>query len=874
MGSFALGAPLSFPQIPAGDVCLPNPALHAGNRQQLNAVFRLSVAAFFGSLILAFRSEAGPLSREANVSLRLPEVPGSFGYRLTAAFPGESFRTLAIVNIPGETNRLVFANQGGDITLIPDLSSPRQEMFMDLMRVTVSGGEQGLLGLAFHPQYAQNGRFFVFRTVTASTPGRPNQLHNRLSEFRVSASDPNQGDPASEIILFQQPDPAPNHNAGDLHFGPDGYLYVSLGDGGGGNDQFGNSQRINGGFFAGLLRLDVDNRPGSLAPNPHPAVVGNYRVPADNPFVGATRFNNITVRPETVRTEYFAVGLRNPWRFSIDPANGEIWIGDVGQNRWENVFVTRKGANHGWGFLEGTVAGPKSGMPAGFRTDPEFNYVPPVFSYAHGSGPTRGYSLTGGFVYRGTQLAPLHGAYLFADYVSGNVWALRRQEAGKVTVERLLGRTGIVAFGTDPSNGDVLLSDLNATTIWRLSYGAQFTGTPIHERLSETGAFADPASLTPAAGWVPYEVNQAFWSDGARKRRWFTVPNPARLLGFSPRDAWASPNGTVWMKHFDLELTNGVPESLRRLETRFLVRNSNGVYGVTYRWTSPTEAVLVPEAGADETITRVVDGETVVQTWRYPGRAECLSCHNPAAGFSLSFNAAQLNRDVAYPDGTRTNQIGALAGAGYFSGPLPPLASLPALAAIEDESVSIEWRARSYLEANCSVCHRPGGPGGGFFDARLQTPTALTGLIEGALNDDRGNPDHRVLVPGSAAHSVLLLRISGRGDGQMPPLATTVPDLDGAILISRWIDELAIPVTTPAVRLRGEIPGGRLRLHLTQPANHAVHLEASESLIRPDWRPVNAPGTEPTYPARPRDLVVEVPVEHEGNYFRAQVVPP
>lgn len=837
-------------------------------------MFRTAVVVWLGALILTFRSLGAPLGREANVSLCLPEIPGSLGYRLTPAFPGESFHTLAIVNIPGETNRLVFANQGGDITIIPDLSSPSQEMFLDLMSVTISGGERGLLGVAFHPQYAQNGRFFVFRTVTASTPGHPNQLHDRLSEFRVSASDPNRADRASEIILFQQPDPAVNHNGGDLHFGPDGYLYVSLGDGGGANDQYGNSQRIDGGFFAGLLRLDVDNRPGSLAPHSHPGLVGNYRVPADNPFVGATRFNGRTVRPEAVRTEYFAVGLRNPWRFSIDPANGEIWIGDVGQDRWENVYVTRKGANHGWAFLEGSIAGPKTVMPPGFRTNPEFNYVPPVFTYAHGTGPTRGNSLTGGFVYRGTEMAMLYGAYLFADYLSGNVWALRRQDGGKVTVERILGRLGVVAFGTDPSNGDVLLSELNGNTIWRLSYGEKFTGAPIPERLSETGAFADAASLTPAAGWVPYEVNQAFWSDGARKRRWFTVPNPAKQLGFSPRDAWSSPNGTVWMKHFDLELTNGVPESLRRLETRFLVRNSNGVYGVTYRWTSPADAELVPEAGADETITRVVDGERVVQTWHYPGRAECLGCHNGAAGFSLSFNAAQLNRDVLYPDGTRTNQIAALAGAGYFSGPLSPLASLPALAAVEDESVSIEWRARSYLEANCSLCHRPGGPGGGFFDARLQTPTALTGLIEGALNDDRGNPDNRVLVPGSAAHSVLLLRISGRGDGQMPPLATTVPDLDGAILISRWIDELAIPVPPPGVRLRGEIPGERLRLHFTQPANHAVRIEASDSLIRPDWLPVNAPGTEPTYPARPRDVVVEVPVEREARHFRAQLAPP
>ncbi|MBL9172727.1 MAG: PQQ-dependent sugar dehydrogenase [Verrucomicrobiales bacterium] len=815
-----------------------------------------------------------PIQREANTTLRLPEVPGSFGYRLTAAFPGESFRAVAIVPIPGETNRLMFANLGGEITVIPDLQNPIQELFLNLKGVTVSGGEQGLLGMAFHPRYADNGRFFVFRTVIASTPGRPNQLHDRLSEFRVLASDPNRGDPDSEVILFQQPDPSSNHNGGDLHFGPDGYLYVSLGDGGGFNDQYGNSQRIDGGFFAGLLRIDVDNRPGSLPPNPNAAVVGNYRIPPDNPFVGVTRFNGRAVRPEAVRTEFFAVGLRNPWRFSIDSANGDLWIGDVGQNRWESVFKTRKGANHGWAFLEGGSAGPKSGMPADFRTNPEYNYVAPVFSYSRGTGPTQGSSLIGGFVYRGVRLPSLHGAYLFADYVSGNLWALRRPGTGAVSVERLLGRSGIIALGTDPSTGDVLLSDLAAATVWRLGYDATFTGPPIPGKLSETGVFSDPARLTPAPGWVPYEVNHPFWSDGARKRRWFTVPNPAGTLGFSPQETWSAPNGTVWMKHFDIEITNGVPESIRRLETRFLVRNSNGVHGVTYRWTSPTEAELVPETGADEVLNRVVNGVRVAQTWHYPGRAECLSCHNAAAGFSLGFNTAQWNRDVLYPGGTRTNQIGALAAAGYFTGAPPTLAGLPTLAVVDDESVSVEWRARSYLEANCSFCHRPGGPGGGFFDARRQTPTALAGIIDGRLNDVFGDPGNRVLVPGDWSRSLLAHRMSTRGAERMPPLASNRVDEEGSLLMARWIDELAKPPPVPRFRLQGGVVGNHLSLRMTQPANHAVQLEGSPSLYSPNWSPLPAPGTGPYYPAEARELWMEVPVDGGLHYFRARVSPP
>ena len=813
---------------------------------------------------------AGPLTRVANTTLKLPEIPGSFGYRLVEAFPGLGVTPVAITAPPGETNRLFFVEPSGRIRVLTDLSKTGPAaVFLDLVGKTVSGGEQGLLGLAFHPGHATNGRFFVHRTVTATTAGRTNKLHDRLSEFRVSANDPDRADPASEIVLFQQPDEAVNHNGGDLHFGPDGYLYVSLGDEGGGNDQFSNSQRIDKDFFAGLLRIDVDNRPGSLPPNPHPAVVGNYRVPVDNPFVGATAFNAAAVDPAKVRTEFFAVGLRNPWRFSFDPANGELWIGDVGQDRWESVVVTRKGANHGWAFREGNIAGPKPGMPAGFLTDPRFNYVPPVFVYTHGSGTDKGNSLTGGLVYRGSRLAQLHGAYVFADYVSGNVWALRRQASGAPRIERLLGKTGIAAFGTDPRNGDILLADVNGSRVWRLEYDAVFTGAPPPSTLADTGAFTDVASLTPAPGLVPYAINQPFWSDDATKRRWFSVPGTDRFLGQGADGAWTAPAGTVWMKHFDMEMTQGVPSSLRRIETRFLVRNTNGIHGLTYRWDSATNAVLVPEAGADETFTRVVDGVARTQTWRYPGRGECLACHNAAAGHALSFNPAQLDRDFPYPGGT-THQIAALADAGYFGDVRPAPRGSPPIAALDDESVSVEWRARSYLAVNCAPCHRPGGPGGGFFDARLETPTALAGLVDGVLNDARGDDANRVLASGSAAHSVVLQRQSVRGAGQMPPLASSIPDAAGSRLITRWIEQLASDPPATAATLTPVATLGGLRLKIRQPANQTVGLEAADRVDAAIWVPVATPEPVPSYPATAREIEVTPPVDERTRFFRTR----
>ena len=227
------------------------------------------------------------------------------------AFALKFEQPVAIVSPPGEKNRLFIVEKPGRVVVISDLAQPTRQVFLDLEdRIEDSDGEQGLLALAFHPDYARNRQFFVWYTSTAGA-GR----ENRLSRFLVSATDPNRADPGSEQPLIAQADEASNHNGGELAFGPDGYLYVSLGDEGGANDQFRNSQRIDKDFFAGILRLDVDRRPGSIAPNPHAAVrAGAYAVPPDNPFVGATDFNGRVVDPSRVRTEFWAVGLRNPWR--------------------------------------------------------------------------------------------------------------------------------------------------------------------------------------------------------------------------------------------------------------------------------------------------------------------------------------------------------------------------------------------------------------------------------------------------------------------------------------------------------------------------------------------------------------------------------
>ena len=280
-----------------------------------------------------------------------------------------------------------------------------------------------------------------------------------------------------------------------------------------------------------------------------------------------------------------------------------------------------------------------------------------------------------------------------------------------------------------------------------------------------------------------------FWSDGAHKKRWFSVPDTNLTVGFERETPWSFPAGTVWIKHFELQLTNGVPESARRIETRFLVRNAEGVYGVTYRWDdSQTNATLVAKEGLDEDIDIQDDrGETHTQVWHYPSRDECLRCHAQVAGFSLGFNTPQLNRDFNY-GGVTNNQIVALNQAGYFSSNVNDIHTLRALAPASDTAWSLEYRVRSYLAANCAQCHQPGGERLALWDARITTPTAAAGIINGRLLlTPNADPNARIISPGSLEHSRIFSRISNLGFDHMPPLATTVLNTEAVNLLSEWI---------------------------------------------------------------------------------------
>ena len=401
---------------------------------------------------------------------------------------------LAIVTPPGETNRVFILEKTGRIIVIPDLTKPEKVTFLDLSaEIGNLDIERGLLALAFHPDYAHNRQFYLWFTVTPEG----GESHDRLARFTTRADNPNQADPASEQPLINQLDSAANHNGGELMFGPDGYLYLSLGDEEAPNDVRQNSQRIDKNIFSGILRLDVDQRPGSLKPNAHPSVMpGTYTIPPDNPFVGATSFNGSPVDPAKVHTEFWAVGLRNVWRFSFDYVTGLLWEGEVGQERYEEINLIKKGKNYGWNYREGYEAfnpvppprGGGRGRRGGNNPPPPAPPAPPLrvppagvvfedplYVYPHPDvakpGDTEtGNCITGGFVYRGAALPALKEHYLFADYVAGWVWALTPVDGkgGKVTVEKIARRSGLVSFGLAPTTGDVLMANISTGYIEKL----------------------------------------------------------------------------------------------------------------------------------------------------------------------------------------------------------------------------------------------------------------------------------------------------------------------------------------------------------------------------------------------------------------------
>ncbi len=731
---------------------------------------------------------------------RMPEVgPGVSGnWKTVVAFPRLTFKNpLGLCPQPGTSRLVVWEREGRVWSFENREDTAEKKLILDLSNQCQGWDDSGLLGLAFHPQFEKNR--FVFVSYTWVRPGtvtgNPNERppvdkpnRDRLARFTLDAN--GVAVPGSELILMDQDAHTVWHNGGGLFFHPgNGLLYLTNGD-----DEHEDAQVIDRGLFGGIFRLDVDQKGGNFSHpiprQPEHGRTANYFIPNDNPFVG---------RPGALE-EFYALGLRSPHRMTHDAPSGRTFIGDVGGGEREEIDVIEPNDHAGLNFQWPRIEGLKGDLTGTFVGRSK----KPVLDYDHGEGN----AVIGGYVYRGKKWAEdLGGSYIFGDNGTGKIWALneRVSPAAKILLATLpngpgpnsgSSYVGLSSFGLD-RDGELYLCQLSseAGRIHRLERtGEPPKRKPFPSLLSQTGAFTDTARLTAAPGLVPYTVNSPLWSDGAAKLRWMALPAGTKVR-FNDKGEKAFPPGTVFVKHFEIALDERHPETRRRLETRLLVMDANGAaYGVTYKWRADnSDADLLP-AGLDEELSlREAGGATRRQTWSYPSQTDCTRCHTAPAGFVLGPKVSQLNGAFDYPDKRlKDNQLRAWNHAGLLEPALDEatLPTLPRLVSLTDTTAPLEQRVRSYLDANCSQCHRPGGVHARW-DARSEIPLAEAGIVNARALLSLGRPGAKIVKPGDTAHSVLFQRLGSTDPAvQMPPLARHRPDTAAVEVVRQWINTL------------------------------------------------------------------------------------
>ena len=537
----------------------------------------------------------GLFTRPDNPECEIPDPPNATtSAALERVFTNLSFSAPVLLKqSPNNPDRWYVVEQGGSIRTFLSNDSTATT-FADISGRILNSGEQGLLGMAFHPDFAGNRYLYVYYSSNSA---------QRSVISRFTANDDLSIDSTSELIIMEVDQPYSNHNGGNIEFGPDGYLYIGLGDGGSGGDPLNHAQNPDT-LLGSMLRIDVDNpaNPG----------VQEYSSPADNPYVASNG-----------RDEIYAIGLRNPWRWSFDRVSGQLVLGDVGQNNLEEVDVVVNGGNYGWRCREGTSIYNPSGCSDA--------YLPPIYEYDH----TVGNSITGGFVYRGTLFPALVGAYIFSDYYPGPIWALRNPYTSAVVselIDNAITSSSYISSFAEDSDGELYLVSRVDGLIYKLVPATPDPVGSFPTLLSQTGCVDSDDVTRMAEGLIPYEINAPFWSDGAVKSRYFAIPDDATIT-LEQDGEWTFPNNSVVVKNFTL---NG-----RLVETRLLVRHLDGSWaGYSYEWNdTQTDASLVLDGK-----TRDIDGQTYI----FPSSSQCMSCHTAVAGSVLGLETRQINRDRVY----------------------------------------------------------------------------------------------------------------------------------------------------------------------------------------------------------------------------------
>ena len=633
-----------------------------------------------------------------------------------------------------------------------------------------------IYGVAFAPDFETSRDVYI---CYISKPDDENGT--QVSRFKMSREDPPVIDLASEesILSFR----SGGHNGGCLRFGPDQFLYISTGDAGPASPpdplQTGQDNRD---LLASILRIDV-SRPSQDLP---------YTIPADNPLIGT----------KNCRPEIFAYGLRNPWKMSFDPRNGDLWVGDVGWELWEMIYRVVPGGNYGWRIREGHQLIHPEDEPG------PTPILPPAAVHSHRESR----SITGGYVYLGKRHPELQGGYIYADYETGKVWSLELEQQ-KINRRREIADTDlkIVAFGQTLDN-ELLLVDFQEGGLYELEAREDRSFNPdFPTRLSETGLFTDLSQLTAAPGLHEYQLTAEPWMDGLQARRWIGIPSQetARPVG----QGFRFPEGTVLVKTLTLpgpKSTSLDPTDIPyRLETQILLFHQGVWHPYSFAWNrDQTDATLVPAEGTEIELevplttallrSNALSSEADHRSWVIASRAECLGCHTtfkPEMGV-LGFEPLQLAPKDAVT--FHENQWSRLARAGVL--PEQPTSDQQ-LVNPYSETAPLEARARSYLHVNCRHCHRDGGGGGSTMKLEYHRPIEQLDLVDWkAQHGGFGLAEGQRIRAGSPETSVLVLRMAKVGRGRMPYKGSEVVDAAGLALMTDWIQTLERnpPLPTPS----------------------------------------------------------------------------
>lgn len=690
---------------------------------------------------------SGLPSRPNNSSCVLPDAPIlSSAITLNRVFTDLSFSDpIALRQSPVNTDRWYVVEQAGRIRTFLSADS-NSTLFADLTAlVSSSANEMGLLGIAFHPDYANNNYVFLYYSANGG-----NQNHQSVLS-RFTATNEESLNLSSELEIMRIDQPYNNHNGGNILFGPDGLLYIGMGDGGSGGDPDNYAQN-NASLLGKMLRINVDSTANG----------NNYSIPEDNPFISSPTLDEI-----------YATGLRNPWRWSFDKLTGDLYAADVGQVQREEIDIIVSGGNYGWRCYEGNLP---------FNTSDcqdQSSYIAPIYDY----GRSEGFSITGGYVYRGNAIPGLSGTYIYTDFGSGPIWGLSNPTSNNPTNEVLTTTSFFISSFAEDQDGELYALDFSAGFIYRIDPATETPVGTFPELLSETGCIDNNNPLNMESGLIPYTINAPFWSDGIDKSRWLALEDNSQI-SIEANGDWTFPNNSVLVKNFTL--------NNKRIETRLLVRHADGNWGgYSYEWNDQeTDASLV------------LNGKTTNkegQVYIFPSSSECFICHTTIAGNTLGPETRQLNRDFTYPStGISANQLATFDSIGMFDAPLSAQPNnLERLTDPSDNSASVSDRARAYLYTNCAQCHQQGGTTNVNIDFHIER-------LDNEMNICEVNPIHAIgganyiMSPGNASDSSLVLRMNCRdGDincnlaDQMPPLGSVLVDTDGVNIVSNWVNSLS-----------------------------------------------------------------------------------